>query len=149
MISQKAVPSMAHERLVEKISLSNNTNKKGLMKMSLLQQKVLPTLTGKKEATVKDFEEVENTQGGYVKVILQLEDRDYTYCIFPTQVEYVTSCLRNQLGLPTTEETTLGEVLQGAKETPINVWFSYNNDLGRMNVAFHEPKSNVEADVEL
>lgn len=115
--------------------------------MSLLETKVLPALSGMYETKVKSFEEVENQQGGYVKVVLDLPDREYNYCIFPSQVEYVTSALRTQFEIK--DETTLGEVLKLAAKTPIKVWFSYNQDLGRMNVAFHETKSKSEEAVEL
>lgn len=110
--------------------------------MSLLNQKVLPALTGMREAKVRSFEEVENAQGGYVKVILDLGDRDYTYCIFPTQVEYVTGALRTQFDMQN-ESVTLGAMLEKAKTNTIKVWFSFNNDLGRMNVALHESKPRV------
>lgn len=117
--------------------------------MSLLNTKVLPALSGMREAKVKSFEEVTNSQGGYVKVVLTLPDREYNYIVFPSQVDYVTSCLRNQLELQT-EEVTLEEVLTKAKTTPIKVYFSYNTDLGKMNVAFHESRSAVkEEPVEL
>ena len=65
--------------------------------------------------------------------------KQYKYCIFPSQVEYVTSALRNQLGLQD-KEVTLADVLEAAKETNIKVWFAYNIDFNRMNVAFHEPR---------
>lgn len=108
--------------------------------MSLLNTKVLPALSGMREATVKSFEEVANKEGGYVRVILKLSDREYTYIIFPSQVDYVTSCLRNQLELQD-KEVTLETVLNKAKKSPIKVYFSYNTDLGKMNVAFHESRT--------
>lgn len=113
--------------------------------MSLLTTKKLPTLAGMKEATVKSFKEVENEKGGYVEVVLKLDDRDYTYCIFPSQIDYVMSTLANQLG-KTDVEITLEDLLNLAKTTPIKVWFSYNNEFNRMNVAFHEAKPVVEED---
>lgn len=114
--------------------------------MSLLNTKVLPTLTGMREARIKSFKEISNDKGGYVETILILPDREYKYCIFPSQVEYVTSALRNQLGLQD-KEVTLADVLEAAKETNIKVWFAYNIDFNRMNVAFHEPRiiENEEA----
>lgn len=113
--------------------------------MSLLSTKVLPTLTGMREVRIKDFKEIENDKGGYVETTLLLPDREYKYCIFPSQVEYVTSAIRNQLGLQD-QEVTLEEVLTTAKETSISVWFTYNQDLGRMNVAFHETKVQIQED---
>ena len=49
------------------------------------------------------------------------------------------------------KETTLEDMLVKAETTPIKVWFSYNYDYGRMNVAFHEPsiQKESEAPVEL
>lgn len=119
--------------------------------MSLLNTKVLPTLKGAYVANVKSYEEIENDKGGYVKVILVLpeqDNREYTYCIFPTQVDYVTSALRTQAELQD-EEVTLAEMLEYAKKNQITVWFSYNQDIGRMNVAFHESKTVIEDAVEL
>lgn len=118
--------------------------------MSLLNKKVLPALNGMYETTVKSFEEIENEQGGYVKVVLNLPDREYIHCIFPRSVEYVTSALRSQFEMRD-EETTLEDMLVKAETTPIKVWFSYNYDYGRMNVAFHEPRvqEESEAPVEL
>lgn len=105
--------------------------------MSLLEKTVLPSLSGKYEATVKSFKEVENDKGGYVETVIQLADRTYTYCIFPSQVDYVASALRNQFGMQE-EATDLGTMLNKAKKTMFHVWFSYNYDIGRMNVAFHD-----------
>jgi hypothetical protein len=104
--------------------------------MSLLKTKVLPRLNGEYETKIKSFEEIENTQGGYIKVILELPDRDYTYCIFPSQVDYVASCLKAQFDIE--EETTLGEVLEEATKQTFKVWFSYNEEYNRMNVNLHQ-----------
>lgn len=108
--------------------------------MSLLNTKKLPALAGMREVTIKSFKEIENDKGGYIETVLLLPDREYKYCIFPSQVDYVTSTLANQLG-KSDVEITLGEVLKLAQTTPIKVWFTYNTDLGRMNVAFHESKT--------
>lgn len=110
--------------------------------MSLLQTKVLPTLSGKYTGKVLSFEEISNTQGGYIKVVLGLDDRTYTYNIFPTQVDYVTSALRNQFNMHN-ETVTLEDMLNKASKEDINIYFSYNQEFGRMNVAFHEPKQEV------
>lgn len=107
--------------------------------MSLLNTKVLPALSGLREATVKSFKEIENDKGGYVETVLALPDREYKYIIFPTQVDYVTSALRTQFEMQD-EEVTLEDMLIKAETTTIKVWFAYNQDLGRMNVAFHEPR---------
>lgn len=104
--------------------------------MSLLNTKVLPRLNGEYETIIKEYEEIENTQGGYIRVILVLPDREYTYCIFPSQVDYVASCLKAQFSI--NEETTLGEVLDIATEYPFKVWFSYNEEYNRMNVNLHQ-----------
>ena len=41
---------------------------------------------------------------------------------------------------PTVKDITIPAVLEAAKETDIKVWFAYNTDFNRMNVAFHEPR---------
>lgn len=122
--------------------------------MSVFTTKVLPALKGKHEAKVKSFREVENAQGGYLEVIFELRDRDYTLNIFPgrgetagRQVNYVTGAIRRQLGKEE-EALSLVEVLEIAKTTPINIWFSYSQEYGRMNVNFHEPVSIGEADLD-
>lgn len=112
--------------------------------MSLLNTTVLPALSGMHEACIKSFKEVTNDKGGYIEVIFKLEDRDYTYCIFPTQVEYVASALRNQFGLQA-EVVTLGQLLNKATKEPVKIWFSWNENIGRMNVAFHEARTQEEA----
>lgn len=111
--------------------------------MSLLQTVVLPALNGKYETKVKSFEEVTNDKGGYVKVILELPDREYQYNIFPTQVDYVTSALRSQFD-KRGEAVSLGDMLTLGKTKSFNVWFAYNQDVGRMNVALHEPRVIVQ-----
>lgn len=122
--------------------------------MSVFTNKVLPALKGKHEAKVKSFREVENAQGGYLEVIFKLQDRDYTLNIFPgrgdttgRQVNYITGAIRRQLGKEQ-EALSLTEVLEIAKTTPINIWFSYSQEYGRMNVNFHEPVSIGEADLD-
>lgn len=112
--------------------------------MSIFTNKVLPTLNGKRQATVKSYREVENTNGGYMETIWKLEDREFTYNIFPgkdatagKQVNYVTSAIRRQLGKDE-ESLSLIEVLELAKTTPINMWFGYNQAFNRMDVTFHD-----------
>jgi hypothetical protein len=115
--------------------------------MSLLQQRVLPTLKGKYEAKVLAYEEIENEKGGYIKLTLGLPDRKYEYCVFPSQINYLTSSLKKQLG--DNIDTTVEGLLDMARETTINVWFSYNQEYGRMNVAFHEPYVADEDEVQV
>lgn len=116
--------------------------------MSLLQTKVLPALNGKYTGKVTKFFEEENDNGGYVKVELLIEnDREYTYCIFPSQINYVISSLRAQL-FDNKTECTLEDVLTEAMDKDINIWFTYNSEYNRMNVAFHESKSREEIDSE-
>lgn len=124
------------------------------MNMSVFNQKVLPALSGKQEAKVKSFREVTNAQGGYLEVIFKLQDRDYTLNIFPghgategKQSNYITSAIRKQLGRAN-ESLSLLEVLELAKKNPINIWFSYSQEYGRMNVNFHEPVVIGEADLD-
>lgn len=108
--------------------------------MSLLQQPILPVLKGKHEATIKSYREVENMQGGYVETVLKLEDRDLKYCIFPSQINYITSALRKQFDMQD-QTVTLEDMLVKGETTKFNVWFSYNTDYGRLDVAFYEPLS--------
>lgn len=104
--------------------------------MSLLNTKVLPRLEGEYKATIKSYEEIENDKGGYVKIVLQLIDREYTYNLFPSSIDYVARNLRNQFEIE--EEVTLGDLLEEGTKTPFSVWFSYNQDYQSMNVAFHD-----------
>jgi hypothetical protein len=107
--------------------------------MSLLNHKCLPTLSGKYEAIVKDYREVTNSQGGYIELVLTLPDREFKYCVFPSQLDYVASCLNRQLEAER-DTFSLGEALDQFKTNGIklDVWFSYNETYGRMNVALHE-----------
>jgi len=112
--------------------------------MSLLNTKVLPKLEGEYKVTIKSYEEIENDKGGYVKVVLQLPDREYQYNLFPSSVDYVARNLRNQFEIE--DEVTLGELLEKGTKTPFSVWFSYNQDYQSMNVAFHDTTAvNEEA----
>lgn len=117
---------------------------------NLFTQKVLPALSGKREATVKSYENIKNTNGGYLKVTFKLKDRDYGFNIFPgkgeaagKQINYIASAIRKQLGKES-ESLSLIEVLDLAKETPISIWFSYNSEFNTMNVAFHESQPTEE-----
>lgn len=107
--------------------------------MSLLNHKCLPTLSGKYEVKIKSYQEITNAQGGYIEVVLSLPDREFKYCVFPSQVDYVTSCLNRQLGVER-DANSLGEALEIYKKNQksLDVWFSYNENYGRMNVALHE-----------
>lgn len=105
--------------------------------MSLLNTKAKPVLAGKYEVTVKDFVEIENEKGGYIRVTLDVpEYGEYTYCIFPKNVEYAASCINTQLGVPR-DTYELGEALKKIKK--LNVWFSWNEDYNRISLALHEP----------
>lgn len=122
----------------------------------MLDTIVLAPLRGEKVAKVNSYKEVKNTQGGYIDVEFQLDDRTYNYVIFPgkgdaqgKQINYFVSCLRNQWNLD--QAMSLREVLEYGKEHEFRVWFSYNDFYGRMNVEFHEsqPETNIElSDIE-
>ena len=103
--------------------------------MSLLDSKVLPKLNGEYIVRVKSYKEITNDKGGYVQIVLQLPDREFTYNLFPSSIEYVARNLRNQFGIE--DETTLGELLETATKTDFKVWISYNQEYNSMNVSFH------------
>lgn len=146
--------------------------------MSLLNKKVIvpEKLNGLYSAKVKEYAEVENDKGGYVQVVFMLSsNREYTYTIFPSesdglldesgnlriskwtdemgkehkgsQYNYVISSLAGQLNLP--GEQDLATLLDAAKETEIGLSFSYNQDVGRMNVSFKSLPDPQEEPVEL
>lgn len=122
--------------------------------MSVYNQKVLPALSGMRQATVKNYREVTNNNGGYLEVIFKLQDREYLLNVFPgkgetagRQINYITSAIRNQLG-KAQEALSLLEVLELAKKTPINIWFEYSTEYGRMNVNFHAPNTIGEPDLD-
>ena len=117
--------------------------------MSLLNYKCKPALSGMYECTVKSFNEVENSQGGYVSITLDVpEYGDYTYCVFPSNIDYVSSCLNQQLG-ESRDTYDLDEALSKFKDTKLKVWFSYNSEYNRMNVALHESKVSEDEDEEV
>jgi hypothetical protein len=107
--------------------------------LDLLEEETLPELNGKYTGLVKDWTPITNAKGGYIEVVLQLPDREYTYCIFPSQVSYVRNCLRRQFK-QTDSKVNLTTLLNLAKTKEFNVWFNYNFDYNKMNVAFHEPR---------
>lgn len=135
--------------------------------MSLLKNKVIvpEKLNGLYSCTVLNYSEVENDKGGYIRVTFKVtEKRNYDYIIFPSesdglldengnlriakwidvagkehkgsQYNYVISSLSSQLDM--NGELDLVTLLEAAKETPIGMLFTYNQDLGRMNVSFRE-----------
>lgn len=113
--------------------------------MSLLDTVVLPALSGKYEAKVKDFAEITNQNGGYVQVTLQLPDREIKYVIFPgkgdakgRQINYVVSTLAKQFALDK-QSNTLKNILEYGKEHAFNIWVSYNQTYNSINISFHEP----------
>ena len=113
--------------------------------MSAFTNPILPALSGKQEAVVKSYREVSNDKGGYLEVIFKLQDRDYTLNVFPgkgetanRQINYIGGAIRKQLG-KANETLSLTQILELAKKTPINIWFSYSQEFERMNVNFHEP----------
>lgn len=106
--------------------------------MSLLETKVLPKLEGEYKTKIKTYKEVENENGGYVETTLILPDREFKYLIFPSQVNYVASCLRNQFEI--TEEVTLADVLAKATKKEFTVYITWNNEFGRYNIALHQPQ---------
>lgn len=110
--------------------------------MSLLNTKVLPKLEGEYKVTIKSYEEIENDKGGYVKIVLQLPDREYTYNLFPSSIDYVARNLRNQFNIE--GEVTLKELLDKGLTNAFSIWFSYNQDYQSMNVAFHDTTPIVE-----
>lgn len=119
----------------------------------MLDAKILAPLRGAKVATVKSYREVTNSKGGYVEVVLKLDDRDYTYILFPgkgatagKQINYFVSALRNQWDLE--GETTLRNILEQGKTKEFKVWFSYNELYNRMNVGFHEPAVTEHIDLD-
>lgn len=116
------------------------------MKMSLLQHKCLPTLSGMYECTVDKYTEIENEKGGYIEIVLNLPDRQFKYCVFPSQLDYVSSCLNRGLGVDR-DTYSLGEALELIKKDKIEVpvWFSYNENYGRMNVSLHDTSLQDEA----
>lgn len=117
--------------------------------MSLLKHRCKPALKGAYEVTTKSYREIENDRGGYIEVIFDVPGYgDYTYCIFPSQVDYVTGCLNTQLGVER-DKYPLDEALELLQT--IKVIFNYNYDVGRMNVAFHEstPRTLEEDEVVL
>lgn len=109
--------------------------------MSLLKTKIKKDLKGEYVTKIKSYEEIENTQGGYIQVVLELPDRDYNYIIFPSSIDYVARSLKQQFGLDTQEEYDFDVLLDMAKEREFTVWFEYNETYNRMNVDFK--KRNV------
>lgn len=104
--------------------------------MSLLDTVVLSKLKGSYDVVVKSYQEISNKEGGYIEIIFQFPDREYTFCLFPKRIEYFTSCLRNQFGVES--QTTLRDLLEIAKETPITLFVEWSVEYNSYNFSFHE-----------
>lgn len=110
--------------------------------MSLATYKCKPSLKGLYEVTLKSYNDIENDKGGYLETFLDVPNYgEYKYCIFPSQIDYITSCLNAQLGVER-DKYNFAEAV--SRLETIKIWFSYNSDLGRMNLSFNEPKVQVE-----
>lgn len=114
------------------------------MNLSTTIQKKLEE--GKHTVVFKDYENIDNEKGGYIKINLAFKDRETSEVIFPKSAAYFFSCMRNQLGLED-EDVTYGEILEQLKGKNIDVYVSYNS-YGR-NISYHEavqPAEKVDAE---
>lgn len=101
---------------------------------------------GSYTARIAKYENVDNEQGGFLRITFKLADREITEVIFPNKsAVYFFGCLRKQLGLED-EDVTYEELLEEAKKNNITLWISYNN-FGR-NVQYHEPVVKEDVDVD-
>lgn len=110
--------------------------------MSYAKYRCKPELKGKYEVKVLSHKDVENTQGGYYEVVLDIPTYgEYKYCVFGPQVDYVTRNLNKQLGVAR-DKYTLEEALDLLKDN-LTVWISYNENYGRYNLALHDSTLEV------
>lgn len=116
------------------------------MKMSLLNYRCLPTLKGKYECIIDRYMEVENENGGHIAIYLELPDREFKWCVFPSQIDYVCKNLNFTLG---EERSTypINEALEIIKnnKTKLELYFNYNTEYKRMNVSFQDNSEEPEA----
>lgn len=114
--------------------------------MSLLDYRCLPTLKGKYECIIDRYEEVENEQGGHIAIYLKLPDREFKWCVFPSQLDYVCKSLNFLLS---DERSTykINEALEIVKKDKIKLelYFNYNEEYKRMNVSFQDNSEESEA----
>lgn len=70
-------------------------------------------------------------------------ERTLKQAVFPGQLQYVTSCLRNQMGLQD-EDVTMKDILNKGYTHQVTLYITYNTY--GMNIGLHEPV--VEATAE-
>lgn len=118
--------------------------------MSLLNYTAPQPLKGEYEGKLTSYKEIENDKGGYVELKFDVTNpegsREYTHCLFSSSIDYFISAVGRQLE---TDERNLGSLLDLLKDKPIKIYFTWNDEYKRLNVAFHEPVVVETEDIEL
>lgn len=117
--------------------------------MSLLNYTAPQPLKGAYEGRLTSFKEIENEKGGYIELKFNVTNeegsREYTHCLFPSSLDYFISAVGKQLE---TSERNLGALLELVKANPIEMFFTWNEEYQRLNVAFHKPTATEDIDVD-
>ena len=115
--------------------------------MSLLDVKLPKRYEGEFSTKIKKYTEVENVQGGYVELILDLgENREIKFNMFPSQFNYWNEGLQRQFLGATNNETTLLEMVVNATATSFKTWISWNKEYNRYNISLYAPQTNETED---
>lgn len=119
-----------------------------------LTEKILPRLEGTRKATISSYKTVANENGGYLELVLALEDREYTHRVFRgkgdnqgKQLRYFIQGLMSQMDI--NKETTAKEVLDTAKKNKnvFEITFTYSPQYNSMNLSF--PTRFKEEDLDI
>ena len=118
--------------------------------MSLLNNTAPQPLKGEYEGRLTSYKEIENDKGGYVELKFDVTNsegsREFTHCLFSSSIDYFISTVGKQLE---TEERNLEKLLELLKDNTIKIYFTWNDEYKRLNVAFHEPVVVETEDIEL
>lgn len=115
--------------------------------MSLLDVRLPKRYEGEYNVKIKKYTPIENENGGYVALILDLgEDREIKFNMFPSQFNYWNSGLQMQFLGETNYETTLLEMLVQATRDNFKIWTTWNTEYNRYNISLYSQQSNETED---
>lgn len=115
--------------------------------MSLVDIKSKKRIEGEVNVIIKSYKEIDNEEGGYAELNLLINgERDYKWCVFPSQYQYLADGLRNQL-VEDDSEPDLLDLLDTCKETEFKLWFSWNTKYNRYNISLYAPRETITEEV--
>lgn len=115
--------------------------------MSLLDFRLPKRYEGEFDVKIKKFTPIENENGGYVKLVLDLgEDRELEFNMFPSNFKHWNEGLQMQFLGETNYETTLREMIVQATKDSFKAWINWNTEYNRYNINVKPQQSNETED---